>query len=77
MDTVYGLQISNLRVMPEEMVIKAAQDMEKEDPENNFSMLLKGAQSFRMVGLTPIFLCDINMQNLMVTTEEKLRKKYH
>jgi len=77
METVYGLKVSNLRVMPEEMVVKAARDLEKEDPDNSFSMLLKGADNFRMVGLTPVFLCDINMQNLMVTTEEKLRKKYH
>lgn len=77
MSTIYGVPISNLRVMPEEMVRHAADTLDAEDPNNNFRRILNGAEEFRNVGLTPIFLCDQTLKNIMVTTEEKLRKKYH
>jgi hypothetical protein len=68
--------LSDLYVIPEEMVIHCAQQFE-EGEENNFTQFLVAADEFRQAGLTPVFLCSKSMKDMYVTTEEKMRKKYH
>jgi len=77
MKTVYGLRIDNLKVLPERMVKDAAKNVEEYDPDNSFVRLLASAEEFRDAGLTPVFLCDQEMERVMVTTKEKLNKKFH
>lgn len=77
MKTVYGLNVDNLKILPERMVKDAAEMHEKEDPDNSFIRLLRSADEFKDAGLTPVFLCDKDMQRVMVTTKEKLERKFH
>ena len=59
------------------MVKEAAIVASEEDPDNSFATLLKSAEVFRQEGLTPIFLCDADLQRVLVTTKETLQKKFH
>ena len=77
MKTVYGLNVDNLKILPERMVKDAAEMQQEEDPDNSFIRLLKSAEEFKDAGLTPIFLCDKDMQRVMVTTKDKLERKFH
>lgn len=77
MKTIYGLNVDNLKILPERMVKDAAEMHNDEDPDNSFIRLLRCAEEFRDVGLTPVFLCDREMQRVMVTTKEKLERKFH
>ena len=67
--------ISNLHIVPEEVVEACAQYLEGE--ENNFEIFLEVAKEFRQAGLTPIFLCSRSMKDLYVTTQENLQKKFN
>lgn len=64
-----------MRIVPEEIVELCAKELEGED--NNFEQFLQVAKEFRIAGLTPVFLCSYSMQDLYVTTKEKLQKKFH
>lgn len=77
MKTIYGLNLDNLKIMPERMIKSAARDQEEFDPENSFIRLLRTAEEFRDAGLTPIFLCDADMNKVMVTTQERMQRKLH
>ena len=77
MKTVYGLRVDNLKVLPERMVKEAAELNIERDPENSFTRLLRSAEEFKDAGLTPVFLCDKEMQKVMVTTKEKMERKFH
>jgi len=73
---IYGTNLSDLYVVPEEIVIQCSQQFQSGE-ENNFTQFLMAATEFRRVGLTPVFLCSKSMKDMYVTTEEKLRKKFH
>jgi hypothetical protein len=68
--------ISNLQIVPEDMIIFCASQFGP-DEDNSFKNVLNAADEFREAGLTPIFLCTKTLQDLFVTTKEKLQKKYH
>ena len=69
--TMYGLQI-----IPEDMVIFCASQFGP-DEDNSFKNILNAADEFREAGLTPMFLCTKSLQDIFVTTIEKMQKKYH
>jgi hypothetical protein len=77
MKEVYGLPILDLKILPEKMIEDAANMYREEDPENSFIRLLRAGEEFRDAGLTPVFLSDRTMEKLMVTTKEKMQKKFH
>jgi hypothetical protein len=77
MKDVYGLPLIDLKILPEQMIRDAAEMFMVEDPRNSFVTLLESADEFRQAGLTPIFLSDVDMQKLLVTTKEKIQKKLH
>jgi len=77
MKTVYGLPLLDLKMLPEQMIMDAADMYRKEDPNNSFIRLLRAGGEFKDAGLTPIYLSDEPMHRLMVTTQEKMQKKYH
>jgi hypothetical protein len=77
MKTIYGVNYDSLKVVSEEIIESAAEAFKDTDPENNFNKLLLSAKEFRIAGLTPIFLVDDTMQQVLVTTKEKLQRKYH
>ena len=68
--------LDNMQVVPEDMIRYCASQI-PEDTDNTFSRFLKIGVQLRAAGLTPIFLCSETLQDLMVTTEERLRKKLH
>jgi hypothetical protein len=72
----YGIKMNGLYVVPEEIVIQCALAF-REDEENTFRNFLDVAKVFRAAGLTPLYLCSENMKDMYVTTEEKMRKKFH
>jgi hypothetical protein len=66
----------NMQIVPEEMIRYCAAQI-PEDADNTFSRFLKIGVQLRNAGLTPIFICSDTLQDLMVTTEERLQKKLH
>ena len=70
-----ALIAQNLFVVPEKIVQQCARALGEE--ENNFRNFLEVAAEFREAGLTPLYLCNEDMKNMHVTTEEFLRKKFH
>jgi len=68
--------LENLQIVSEEIIEYCAKQIQ-DDPENNFSKFLEVAKEYRKAGLTPIFLCSETLKDLIVTTEERLRKKLH
>lgn len=69
--TLHGLQI-----IPEDMIIFCASQFGP-DEDNSFKNVLSAADEFREAGLTPMFLCTKSLQDIFVTTIEKIQKKYH
>ena len=69
--TLHGLQI-----IPEDMIIFCASQFGP-DEDNSFKNILSAADEFREAGLTPLFLCTKTLQDIFVTTLEKMQKKYH
>jgi hypothetical protein len=68
--------LNGLQVIPEDMVVFCANQFGPNE-DNSFKSILNAADEFRDAGLTPIFLCSKTLQDLFVTTTEKLQKKYH
>lgn len=67
----------NLQLVPEDIVEYCAKQCDIDDPHNSFRRILNTAEEFKEAGLTPIFLCSETLQDLFVTTREKLQKKLH
>lgn len=65
-----------MHIIPEEMIVYCAKQFAP-DEENTFSKFLDIAQEFRRAGLTPVFLSTEKLEDLMITTQEKLQKKLH
>jgi hypothetical protein len=70
------VDVDNLQLVSEEIVQYCA-DVLADDEDNSFKRILGVAEEFREVGLTPVFLCSHTLQDLFVTTKEKLQKKLH
>jgi len=77
MERIYGVPILDLKVIPERYIVHAARDLQNDDPNNSFSILLLSAEEFRDAGLTPIFLSTPDQQQICVTTRERIEKKYN
>ena len=73
---LYGTDVDKLQVVSEEIVVFCASQL-PDDEENSFQKFLDVADEFREAGLTPVFLCSRTLQDLYVTTKEKLQKKFH
>jgi hypothetical protein len=67
--------IENMQIVPEEIVRYCASHLEGE--ENTFERFLLLAEEFRSAGLTPVFMCSDTLQDLFITTKEKLQRKLH
>ena len=65
----------DLKIVPEEMVIECASYLA--DSNNNFTDSIKKANEYRLAGLTPIYLCNKNFNELYVTSWENLKKIYN
>lgn len=63
----------NMEVVNEDLIKKAAILSE---PDNSFIKALNFAESYRQAGLTPVFLLDDENFMVIVTTQEKLDKKF-
>ena len=71
-------ELKGLQIVPEEMVqFCAKQLVMMGEPDNTFSRFLETAREIRLAGLTPVFLCTETLQDMILTTEEKLKKKLH
>jgi len=68
--------LKGLSVIPEDIVQFCASQFGP-DEDNSFKNILNAADEFREAGLTPLFLCTKTLQDIFVTTVEKLQKKYH
>lgn len=68
--------IQNLKIVPEEIIIDCAKDLEHVE-NNNFKKLLKEAEQYKMLDLTPIFISTPDMKNIFITSLEKMQKKYN
>jgi hypothetical protein len=68
--------LKGLNVIPEDMVVFCASQFGP-DEDNSFKNILNAADEFRDAGLTPLFLCTKTLQDIFVTTVEKMQKKYH
>jgi hypothetical protein len=72
----YPPVLNGLQVIPEDVVVFCASQFGP-DEDNSFKNILNAADEFRVAGLTPLFLCTKTLQDIFVTTVEKLQKKYH
>jgi hypothetical protein len=68
--------MDNLQLVSEEIVQFCADQM-ADDDDNSFKRILDAGNEFREAGLTPAYLCSYTLQDLFVTTYEKLQKKLH
>ena len=68
------VELNNLQIVPEDIVQYCA-DACSDVEDNSFRRILDAANEFRDAGLTPIYLCSYTLQDLFVTTQEKLQKK--
>lgn len=74
--TKHRVTLDNMHIIPEEMIVYCANQF-RADEENTFSKFLDIAHEFRKAGLTPVFLSTEKLEDLMITTQEKLQKKLH
>lgn len=68
--------LSNFKIIPEEIIIYCANEFGPGE-NNNFKESIDKAYQFRKVGLTPIYLCSENFNEVMVTSKERLNKQYN
>jgi hypothetical protein len=69
------MDYKNFYIVSEGMIELCAANMENED--NNFQKMLDSGKLFRDAGLTPVFLCSETLQDISVTTMEKMRNLLH
>lgn len=74
--TKHRVTLDNMHVIPEEMIVYCANQFAPEE-DNTFRRFLDVAKEFRRAGLTPVFLSTEKLEDLMITTQEKLQKKLH
>lgn len=68
--------LDNMQIVPEDMLKFCAAQI-PDDDDNTFIRFLRIGMTLRAAGLNPIYLTTGNLQQLMVTTEERLGKKLH
>jgi hypothetical protein len=73
---LHRVKLSNLKIVPEEMIIACASKFPP-DQENSFKTLLNSAHEFKLAGLTPVYLCNSSFKTMIATTQEKLNKELH
>ena len=71
MQEVYYAQI------PEEIVKESADICSNDDKDNSFSRIWKTGQEYKSAGMTPIYLLDQSVMQLMVVAAETFGKKLH
>ena len=69
--------LDNFQVVPEEIIEYCAAQTQMIGEDNTFKEILDAGKMFRKAGLTPIFMCSNTLQDVFVTTKEKLQKKLH
>ena len=67
-------EVSGLQLVPEDIVEYCA-DACDDNEDNSFRRILDAGYEFKEAGLTPVYLCSTTLQDLFVTTREKLQKK--
>jgi len=65
------------QVVPEKVIKNCAVELENEEPNNSFSILLKEGELYKQASLTPIYILDTERSEMIVTSKEKLDKKYN
>lgn len=68
-------QLENLMIVPEHMIIDCASAILESN--NNFKDSLMKGNEYRLAGLTPIYLCNKDFNEIYVTSCEKLQKLYN
>lgn len=76
---IYGINymkttINNLKIIPEYVLHNCADNA---DQESMFQKCIYFGEIFRKVGLTPMYLCDVDKQKVYVTSKEKMNKQLH
>jgi hypothetical protein len=64
-------------LITEDAVRKSAEQMSEYDESNSFAYLLRVASEYKQAGMTPIYILDIEKNDLYLSTQEKLEKKLH
>lgn len=62
--------------IPEE-IVKEAADICSDDDSNSFFQVWNAGQGFKSAGMTPIYLLDKEMMQLIVVAAETFGKKLH
>ena len=62
--------------IPEEIVEEAA-NICSDDENNSFFKVWNAGQGFKSAGMTPIYLLDQNVMQLLVVAQETFGKKLH
>jgi hypothetical protein len=64
-------------LITEDAVRKSAEQMSEYDESNSFAYLLRVASEYKQAGMTPIYILDMEKNDLYLSTQEKLEKKLH
>lgn len=64
-------------IIPEKLIENSAEIMRELDPLNRYYFLLEEADLYRAANLTPIYLLDIGTDEVFVTSQEYMSRKFH
>jgi hypothetical protein len=65
------------QIIPEKIIKSAANHMKDTEPHNSFFYLLEEGEQFKKADLVPVYLLNTITQEVLVTSRECMRKKYH
>ena len=65
------------QIIPEKIIKSAANHMKDTEPYNSFLYLLEEGEQFKKADLVPVYLLNTVTQEVLVTSRECMRKKYH
>ena len=68
-----------MQIIPEYVIIQCAKVFEEESMINSFDLILLEGQKFKEADLTPIYIQDTQdgIQNIIITSQERLQNKFH
>lgn len=65
------------QIVPEEVIKDAADKMRDQDPLNSFHFLLEEGELYKEADLIPVYIINMETQEVMVTSTQCMDKNYH
>lgn len=65
------------QIIPEKIIKSAAIQLKEKEPLNAFLLLLEEGALYKEASLTPVYLLNTLTEEVLVTSRECMRKKFH